>query len=145
MGKKRIVKQKGRTMDKNLKSRSLSRIPKKKLAQIILHVQSTYNNTKALVTDIKGNAVMFSSAGALGFKGAKKGTPYAAAKVGEVLGEKAALMGIKEISVVVKGVGSGRESVIRGFIAKSDVEITQIQDKTPVPFNGPRAKKARRV
>ncbi len=145
MGKKRIVKQKGRTMDKSLKSRSLSRIPKKKIARAILHIQSTYNNTKALVTDEKGNAVMFSSAGALGFKGAKKGTPYAAAKVGEVLGEKAALMGIKELDVVVKGVGSGRESVIRGFISMSDVDIKRIQDKTPVPFNGPRAKKARRV
>ncbi len=145
MGKKRIVKQKGRTMDKNLRSRTLSRIPKKKVAQATLHIQSTYNNTKALVTDTKGNAIMFSSAGALGFKGAKKGTPYAAAKVGEVLGEKAALMGIKELNVVVKGVGSGRESVIRGFISKSDVEIKRIQDKTPVPFNGPRPRKARRV
>ncbi len=145
MGKKRIVKQKGRTMDKSLKSRSLSRIPKKKIARAILHIQSTYNNTKALVTDEKGNAIMFSSAGALGFKGAKKGTPYAAAKVGEVLGEKAALMGIKELDVVVKGVGSGRESVIRGFISMSDVDIKRIQDKTPVPFNGPRARKARRV
>ena len=132
-------------MDRNLRSRTLSRVSKKKLAQVILHVQSTYNNTKALVTDVNGNAVMFSSAGALGFKGAKKGTPYAAAKVGEVLGEKAALMGIKEISVIVKGVGSGRESVIRGFISKSDADITKIQDRTPVPFNGPRAKKARRV
>jgi len=145
MGKKRIVKQKGRTMDKNLKSRSLSRVPKKKVARSFLHVQSTYNNTKALVTDTNGNAIMFSSAGALGFKGAKKGTPYAAAKVGEVLGEKAALMGIKEIDVVVKGVGSGRESVIRGFTAMSDIDIKRIQDKTPVPFNGTRAKKARRV
>lgn len=145
MGKKRIVKQKGRTMDRNLKSRSLSRVPKKKFARAILHVQSTYNNTKALVTDEKGNAIMFSSSGALGFKGAKKGTPYAAAKVGEVLGEKASLIGIKEIDVVVKGVGSGRESVIRGFISVSDVEIKRIQDKTPVPFNGPKARKARRV
>lgn len=145
MGKKRIVKQKGRTMDKNLRSRTLSRVPKKKIARAILHIQSTYNNTKALVTDENGNAVMFSSAGALGFKGAKKGTPYAAAKVGEVLGEKAEQMGIKEVDVVVKGVGSGRESVIRGFITKSTVEINRIQDKTPVPFNGPRPKKARRV
>lgn len=144
MGKKRIVKQKGRTMDRGLRSRSLSRVPKKKIASAILHVQSTYNNTKALVTDTDGNAVMFSSSGALGFKGAKKGTPYAAAKVGEVLGEKAALMGIKEVSVVVKGVGSGRESTIRGFVSQG-IEITRIQDKTPVPFNGPRAKKARRV
>lgn len=145
MGKKRIVKQKGQTMNKNLKSRSLSRVPKKKVAQAILHIQSTYNNTKALVTDMNGNAIMFSSAGSLGFKGAKKGTPYAAAKVGEVLGEKAELMGIKEVDVVIKGVGSGRESVIRGFIAKSKVEIKRIQDKTPVPFNGPRPRKARRV
>ncbi|MCD5389955.1 MAG: 30S ribosomal protein S11, partial [Candidatus Pacebacteria bacterium] len=80
-----------------------------------------------------------------GFKGAKKGTPYAAARVGEVLGEKAENMGIKELDVVIKGVGSGRESVIRGFITKSTVEIKRIQDKTPIPFNGPRAKKARRV
>lgn len=145
MGKKRIVKQKGQTMNKNLKSRSLSRVPKKKVAQAILHIQSTYNNTKALVTDMNGNAIMFSSAGSLGFKGAKKGTPYAAAKVGEVLGEKAELMGIKEVDVVIKGVGSGRESVMRGFIAKSKVEIKRIQDKTPVPFNGPRPRKARRV
>ncbi len=145
MGKKRIVKQKGQTMNKNLKSRSLSKIPKKKIAKAILHIQSTYNNTKALVTDINGNAVMFSSAGSLGFKGAKKGTPYAAAKVGEVLGEKAEVMGIKELDVVIKGVGSGRESVMRGFISKSKVELKRIQDKTPVPFNGPRPKKARRV
>ena len=145
MGKKRIVKQKGRTMDRNLRSRTLSRVPKKKIARAILHIQSTYNNTKALVTDEKGNAVMFSSSGALGFKGAKKGTPYAAAKVGEVLGEKAENMGIKELDVIIKGVGSGRESVIRGFITKSSVEIKRIQDKTPIPFNGPRPKKARRV
>jgi len=145
MGKKRIVKQKGRNLDKNLKARVLSKVPKKKVAKAILHVQATYNNTKALVTDDKGNAIMFSSSGALGFKGAKKGTPYAAAKVGEVLGEKAELMGIREIQVVVKGVGSGRESAIRGFVSKSGAEITRIQDKTAVPHNGPRPRKARRV
>ena len=145
MGKKRIVKQKGKTMNKNLRDRVLSRVPKKKVAQAILHIQATYNNTKALVTDKKGNAIMFSSAGSLGFKGAKKGTPYAAAKVGEVLGEKAELMGIKEIDVVIKGVGSGRESAMRGFISKSSAEIMRIQDKTPIPFNGPRPRKARRV
>lgn len=144
MGKKRIVKQKGQKLDKNLKSRSLSRVPKKKLAKGILHVQSTYNNTKALVTDLDGNAVMFSSSGALGFKGAKKGTPYAAAKVGEVLGEKAQMMGIQEVDVIVKGVGAGRESTIRGFVSFG-IDINRIQDKTPVPFNGTRPPKARRV
>ena len=131
-------------MDKNLKSLSLSRVPKKKVAKGILHIQATYNNTKALVTDLDGNAIMFSSSGALGFKGAKKGTPFAATKVGEVLGEKAALMGMKEIDVVIKGVGSGRESVVRGFTGNG-IEITRIQDKTPVPHNGPRPPKPRRV
>ena len=145
MGKKRIVKQKGRTMDKNLRSRSLSRVPKKKFACAILHIQSTYINTKALITDTDGNAIMFSSSGALGFKGAKKGTPYAAAKVGEVLGEKASLIGIKEMDVIIKGVGSGRESVIRGVLTVSDIDIKRIQDKTPIPFNGTRPRKARRV
>jgi len=105
-----------------------------------LHVQSTYNNTIVLLTDKKGNAIMQSSAGALGFKGAKKGTPFAAAKVGEALGEKAMNIGLKEIDVIVKGVGSGRESAIRGFIAKG-FNITNIKDVTPVPHNGPKPKK----
>jgi small subunit ribosomal protein S11 len=87
---------------------------------------------------------MWSSSGSLGFKGAKKGTPFAAAKVGETLATKAAVLGLKEIDVVVKGVGSGRESAIRGFISKG-VNINSIQDATPVPHNGPQPKKPRRV
>lgn len=110
----------------------------------ILYVQSTYNNTKVILTDTKGNSLFWSSAGSLGFKGAKKGTPFAAAKVGETLAAKAALIGLKEISVVVKGVGSGRESAIRGFVSKG-FTISAIKDVTPVPHNGPRPKKPRRV
>lgn len=117
---------------------------KKRLDNGILYVQSTYNNTKVLLADPQGNAVMWSSCGALGFKGAKKGTPFAAAKVGETLAAKAALLGLKEVSVVVKGVGSGRESAIRGFISKG-VNISGIHDQTPVPFNGPKPPKPRRV
>lgn len=117
---------------------------KRSIASGILYVQSTYNNTLVLLTDKKGNAILSSSAGAMGFKGAKKGTPFAAAKVGEVLGEKAAEMGLKEIDVIVKGVGSGRESAIRGFISKG-INITNIKDETPIPHNGPQAKKPRRV
>ena len=132
-------------MDKNLRSRVLSRLPRKKLAKAIVHVQATYNNTRVLVTDEKGGAVMSASSGSLGFKGAKKGTPYAAAKVGEVIGEKAEMIGVKEVEVVVKGVGSGRESAIRGFISKCNATITKIEDRTPIPFNGPRPRKARRV
>ncbi len=117
---------------------------KKRLDTGVLYVQSTYNNTKLLLTDEKGNAVAASSAGALGFKGAKKGTPFAAAKVGETLFAKVAHMGLKEVSVVVKGTGSGRESSIRGFTSKG-VTISSIKDATPVPFNGPKPKRARRV
>jgi small subunit ribosomal protein S11 len=144
MGKKRIVKTEGQRVDKSLRDRAVSRVPKKKLVVGILHIQSTFNNTKALLTDMDGNAVMASSSGALGFKGAKKGTPFAAAKIGEVLAEKAQIIGLKEVHVVVRGVGSGRESAIRSFSAKG-IDIVSIKDRTPVPFNGPRAKKARRV
>ena len=117
---------------------------KKRLDNGVLYVQSTYNNTKLLLTDEKGNAIFASSAGALGFKGAKKGTPFAAAKVGETLAAKAAVLGLKEVAVVVKGVGSGRESSIRGFVSKGII-ISSIKDVTPVPFNGPKPPRPRRV
>lgn len=110
----------------------------------ILCIESTYNNTKLTLTDPKGGTLAWSSSGSLGFKGAKKGTPFAAAKVGETLADKAATMGIKEVKVVVKGVGSGRESAIRGFISKG-INLYTIQDMTPVPHNGPKPPKPRRT
>jgi len=109
-----------------------------------LHIEATYNNTKVVLTDTAGGAVAWSSSGALGFKGARKGTPFAAAKVGELVGEKAASIGVKNVEVVIKGVGSGRESALRGFAGKG-IGVTKIQDTTPVPFNGPRPPKPRRV
>lgn len=144
MGKKRIVKKKGQGMDSGLKNRSLSRTPKKKLDSGVLHIHATYNNTKLMLTDRKGGAVVFSSSGSLGFSGARKGTPFAAAKVGELIGEKAALLGVKEVDVVIRGVGAGRESSLRAFTGKG-IGVGTIKDMTPVPFNGPRARKARRV
>jgi small subunit ribosomal protein S11 len=144
MGKKRIVKKTGGEGDSGLRSRSLSRVPKKKLDTGTLHIQATYNNTKLMLSNKKGDAVVWSSSGSLGFKGAKKGTPFAAAKVGELVGEKAALMGLKDVDVIIKGVGGGRESSLRGFTSKG-IQITLIKDKTPVPHNGPRPKKPRRV
>lgn len=110
----------------------------------ILCVESTYNNTKLTLTDNKGGTLAWSSSGTLGFKGAKKGTPFAAAKVGETLATKATELGIKEVKVVVKGVGSGRESAIRGFISKG-INLSTISDMTPVPHNGPKAPKPRRT
>jgi len=143
MGKKRIVTTEG---EKNSEGqpKAVSVSAKKRVESGILHVQSTYNNTKVMLTDKAGNALMWGSSGGAGFRGAKKGTPFAAAKVGETLALKAANIGLKEVSVVVKGVGSGRESAIRGFVSKG-VVITGIKDETPVPFNGPLPKKPRRV
>lgn len=144
MGKKRIITKSGGDVSGETKERSLSRIPKRRVERGIVHVESTYNNTKLILTDTDGNALVWSSSGSLGFKGAKKGTPFAASKVSELVAEKATALGIKEVHVIVKGVGSGRESSIRTLIGKG-IEISAIQDKTPIPHNGPRPKKPRRV
>jgi len=118
--------------------------PKKKVISGILSIDATFNNTKVLFADKLGNALFWSSAGSLGFKGAKKGTPFAASKVGDVIGSKAATLGVKDADVKVLGVGSGREPAIRAFMAHG-IEITSISDATPVPHNGPKPKKPRRV
>lgn len=121
-----------------------SKTPKKKVISGVLHIDATFNNTKVLFADKVGNTLFWSSAGSMGFKGAKKGTPFAASKVGDVIGSKAMQLGVKDADVVVLGVGSGREPAIRAFMAHG-IEITSIQDATPVPHNGPKAKKPRRV
>jgi len=131
-------------VDQGLKSRSLARTAKKNITQGTLHIHATYNNTKVLLTDKTGNAMAWSTSGSLGFSGAKKGTPFAAAKVGELVGDKAAIIGVKEVDVVIRGVGAGRESALRGFAGKG-IDITKIADDTPVAHNGPRAPKPRRV
>jgi small subunit ribosomal protein S11 len=144
MGKKRIIKKSGRGMDQGRKERALSKASKRKVDKGVLHVQATFNNTKAVLTDEAGNAIMSSSSGALGFSGARKSTPYAAAKVGELLGEKAIAMGLKEASVVIRGIGAGRESALRAFAGKG-IAIKAIKDATPIPHNGPRPPRPRRV
>lgn len=144
MGKIRIVKKEEKEATDGAKTPDVVKSSKKKFEVGVLYVQSTYNNTKVLLTDPKGNALAWSSSGALGFKGAKKGTPFAAAKVGEIVGEKAVNMGMKSIEAVVKGVGPGRESSIRGFLSKG-IELLTVRDVTPVPHNGPKPKKPRRV
>ncbi len=142
MGKKRIVK------TASSEGEGASKAPvsssKRRVETGILYVESTYNNTKLTLTDTKGNTLAWSSSGSLGFKGAKKGTPFAAAKVGELLAQKAQTIGLKKTDVIVKGVGSGRESSIRGFLSKG-IAIGTIRDMTPVPHNGPKPKKPRRV
>ena len=118
--------------------------PKKKIVSGVLHVEATFNNTKVLFSDKIGNTLFWGSAGAMGFRGAKKGTPFAASKVGDVIGSKAAALGVKDADVVILGVGSGREPAVRAFMAHG-IEVTSVLDATPVPHNGPKAKKPRRV
>ena len=143
MGKKKIA-----TVEANetegAKPEVQTKTSKKRFENGVLNIESTYNNTKVVLTDPKGNTLAWSTSGALGFKGAKKGTPFAAAKIGEVIGDKAAALGMKEVRVVVKGVGSGRESAIRGFISKG-INLSIITDATPVPHNGPKPPKPRRA
>ena len=142
MGKKRITTAKG--AEGSGGKAGAARVPKKKVVAGTLHIEATFNNTKVVFTDKDGGTLFWSSSGSLGFKGAKKGTPFAASKVGDVIGEKAAALGVKEADVVIRGVGSGREPVVRSFMTHG-IELTTIKDETPVPHNGPKPKKPRRV
>jgi small subunit ribosomal protein S11 len=121
---------------------------KKKIRRQVLkgqvHVQCTYNNTIVTFSDLSGKVLAWCSAGSLGFKGAKKATPYAATQIVNTSAEKVEKYGLKEIEVFVKGVGSGREASIRA-LANKDFEITMIKDLTPIPHNGCRPRKPRRV
>lgn len=143
MGKKRIIKKSGER-DASGASRSLARMPKKKIEAGTLYVTATFNNTLLTLADDRGNTILAASSGSLGFKGSRKSTPFAAAKVGEHIGEKAQQMGLKEAAVVVKGIGAGRESALRAFAGKG-INVGRISDRTPVPHNGPRPPKPRRV
>jgi len=121
---------------------------KKKIRRQILkgqaHIQCTYNNTLITFSDMSGKVLAWSSAGSLGFKGAKKATPYAATQIVNAASEKVSKYGLREIDVFVKGVGSGREASIRALV-NNDFDIQIIKDITPVPHNGCRPKKPRRV
>jgi len=117
----------------------------KKIVQIgIAHIQASFNNTIVTVTDMNGNVVVWSSAGNQGFKGSRKSTPFAAQRAAEVAAKKAMEHGMRQIDVYVKGPGSGRESAIRALQA-AGLKINLIKDVTPVPHNGCRPPKRRRV
>ncbi len=148
MGKTKITTESGEVKKEisaeGVEKKAPSKASKKKVISGVLHIDATFNNTKVLFSDKLGNTLFWGSAGAMGFRGAKKGTPFAASKVGDVIGSKAAMLGVKDADVVVLGVGSGREPAIRAFMAHG-IEVTSIADATPVPHNGPKAKKPRRV
>jgi small subunit ribosomal protein S11 len=117
---------------------------KKNVPAGVAHIQATFNNTIVTITDPAGNTVAWSAAGVLGFKGSRKSTPFAAQLVAEDAARKAKDNGVKTVGVFVKGPGSGRESALRA-IANSGLKITLIKDVTPIPHNGCRPPKKRRV
>ncbi len=117
---------------------------KKHIANGTAHIQTTFNNTIVTITDTTGNVIAWSSAGSLGFKGSRKGTPFAAQIASETAAKKAMEVGLRQVDVFVKGPGAGRETAIRALQA-AGLEITLIKDVTPVPHNGCRPPKRRRV
>ena len=117
---------------------------KKNVQSGIAHIRSTFNNTMITVTDVAGNSLAWSTAGAQGFKGSRKSTPFAAQVAAEECAKKAMEHGIRQLSVNVKGPGSGRESAVRALQA-AGIKITMIRDVTPIPHNGCRPPKRRRV
>ena len=124
--------------------KKVKRKERKNITNGIAHVNSTFNNTHITIADVQGNTIAWSTAGTMGFKGSRKSTPYAAQMAGEDAGKKAMDHGIKTLEVEVKGPGSGRESALRALMALG-ITITSIRDVTPIPHNGCRAPKRRRV
>lgn len=117
---------------------------KKNIPHGIAHIQSTFNNTIITITDLDGNAISWQSAGTVGFKGSRKSTPFAAQMAAEAAGKKAQEHGIKKVDVLIRGTGSGRETAIRSLQA-TGIQVGSISDVTPVPHNGCRKSKRRRV
>lgn len=126
----------------------MARPPKKKVkktvAKAIVHVKATFNNTIVTLTDMQGNALTWASAGTIGYKGSRKSTPFAAQRAGERVAAAASKFGVREVEVRIKGPGSGRESAVRA-IRSGGIDVRAIEDVTPVPHNGCRPKKRRRV
>ncbi len=146
MGKRRVIKIGSKYGDgsKSASGKALKKTKRKNVERVKVHIKSTYNNTIVAITDLSGGLIAWSSAGLLGFKGAKKATPYAATNIVNSLFERVKKIGLKEVDVYVKGIGSGRESAVRA-IASNGVSIVSITDVTPIPHNGCRSPKPRRM
>jgi len=125
-------------------ARKTRRREKKNIPFGAAHIKSTFNNTVITITDVNGNTIAWESAGSVGFKGSRKSTPFAAQVAAEACAKKARDHGVKRVEVFVKGPGSGRETAIRTLQA-TGIEITSVNDVTPIPHNGCRARKRRRV
>ena len=131
-------------MARNVTRKTVARRNRKNIDRGAAHIHSSFNNTIITITDVAGNAISWGSAGGLGFKGSKKSTPFAAGEVAETAAKKAMEHGLKTVEVYVKGPGSGREAAIRA-LQTAGLEISSIKDVTPIPHNGCRPPKRRRV
>ncbi len=131
-------------MAKNVTRKTVTKRNRKNIERGAAHIHSSFNNTIVSVTDVAGNVIAWGSAGGLGFKGSRKSTPFAAGEVAETAAKKAMEHGIKTVEVFVKGPGSGREAAIRA-LQTAGLEISSIKDVTPIPHNGCRPPKRRRV
>ena len=131
-------------MAKQVAKKPVARRNRKNIEKGEAHIHSSFNNTIVTITDTKGNAISWGSAGGLGFKGSRKSTPYAAGQVAETASKTAMEHGLKTVDVYVKGPGAGREAAIRA-LQTAGLEITMIKDVTPIPHNGCRPPKRRRV
>lgn len=150
MGKKRIIKtteedliKEREKIDEKLKKEVKVKTPQK-IREGRIYVSSSYNNTLISLTDFQGNVLASCSAGVIGFKGTKKATPFAASKVASKICESAKKLGIEKVDILVKGIGAGRDSAIRS-LATHGLDIISIKDITPIPHNGCRPPKVRRV
>jgi small subunit ribosomal protein S11 len=151
MGKKRIIKKSEEELLKErekveaaVKKEVKIEAPAVKIKEGKVFISSSYNNTIISLADQQGNVIAWASAGSLGFKGTKKATPFAASKVAEAMAQTIKKLGIQKLTVFIKGIGSGRESAIRSLAARG-FDIVSISDVTPVPHNGCRPPKVRRV
>lgn len=150
MGKKQVVEKSQEEIKeeaqriKDKRAKQVSKKAKKKVQKGRVYVKATYNNTYVSVTNDTGDTIAWMSAGSLGFKGPKKATPFAASKVAEAIAEKLKRSGPFNVDVYIKGIGSGRDSVLK-TLASRGFTIESIADITPVPHNGPRERKKRRV
>lgn len=151
MGKKKVITQTHEELLRETEAvegalkRTAEEVPAaRRVTKGRLYIAASYNNTMISATDEKGNIIAWVTAGALGFRGPKKATPFAAARVAEAIVEKLKKSGLSEVEIYVRGIGAGRESAIRTLIAKG-LDIRLIKDVTPIPHNGPRPPKVRRV
>lgn len=117
---------------------------RKNVVKGIAHVKATFNNTIVTMTDMNGETLCWDSAGTIGFKGSRKNTPFAATRAGETAGSKARKMGMIEIEVRIRGAGPGREAAVNG-LASQGLKVVAVEDRTPIPHNGCRPRKKRRV